>query len=72
MQQPFRRQHRTREFVTEKASLCGEIPVDKRVGSRFFSSFFPSFVHSDFVGNWIASSLFQPTRGKIFLVERER
>ncbi|XP_020719334.2 F-actin-monooxygenase Mical isoform X2 [Bombus terrestris] len=31
MQQPFRRQHRTREFVTEKASLCGEIPVDKRV-----------------------------------------
>ncbi|XP_071876598.1 molecule interacting with CasL isoform X2 [Bombus fervidus] len=31
MQQPFRRQHRTREFATEKASLCGEIPVDKRV-----------------------------------------
>ncbi|XP_050486329.1 F-actin-monooxygenase Mical isoform X7 [Bombus huntii] len=31
MQQPFRRQHRTRQFATEKASLCGEIPVDKRV-----------------------------------------
>ncbi|XP_060832072.1 F-actin-monooxygenase Mical isoform X3 [Bombus pascuorum] len=31
MQQPFRRQHRTREFATEKASLCAEIPVDKRV-----------------------------------------
>lgn len=71
MQQPFRRQHRTREFATEKASPCGEIPVDKRVGSPFFSSFFPSFVHLDFVGNCIASSFFSSNAQKN-LISRKR